>query len=160
MPYLPPQIHNLPRRIKLPIRASIRSRAFMPFDNAVLKQPIPSAEPKVRASSGALSFFFACAFVAAIYARPEDIFPLIGQFRLTFVLGMCAAATFLWSLYTGEVSIVWGREMTLMSWMTLWFTVSVPFAYWKTGSLAVLTQTWLKTALIVFLLAQTLNTLR
>jgi len=132
----------------------------MPFDNAVLKQPIPSAEPKVRASSGALSFFFACAFVAAIYARPEDIFPLIGQFRLTFVLGMCAAATFLWSLYTGEVSIVWGREMTLMSWMTLWFTVSVPFAYWKTGSLAVLTQTWLKTALIVFLLAQTLNTLR
>src|SRR5690349_21596552 len=120
---------------------------------------VEKANLKARPSSGRLCFFFTCAFVAAIYARPEDIFPIIGQFRVTFVLGVCAGATFLWSLFVGEAPILWHRETRLILWMTVWFTASVPFAYWRTGSLDVLLQSWLKTTFIVFLLAQTLISL-
>lgn len=108
----------------------------------------------------ALSFFFVCLFMVAIYARPEDIFPSVGAAHLTFILGACAAASFLWSLFSGDVSLTWSRELRIILLLTAWFAAGVPFAYWRSGSLQVLTETWLKTVLIFFLLTQTLITLK
>ena len=106
-----------------------------------------------------LSFFFIWLFIVAIYARPEDIFPSLGQLHLTFALGMCAAVTFLWSMLAGNVSVVWPRELRIVFLLTAWFMVGVPFAYWRGGSFEVLTQVWLKTLLIFFLVTQTLRSI-
>lgn len=108
----------------------------------------------------ALSFFFVCLFIAAIYARPEDIFPSVGALHLTFLLGTCAVASFLWSLFSGVVSLTWPRELRIIFLLTVWFAAGVPFAYWRGGSFQVLTEIWLKTVLIFFLLTQTLVTLK
>jgi hypothetical protein len=118
------------------------------------------ARPRDTRPGAALSFFFVWLFIVAIYARPEDIFPPIGALHLTFLLGGCAALTFVWSLYLGNVKLAWPRELQIVLGLTAWFIAGVPFAYWRGGSIQVLTQTWLKTVLIFFLMAQTLVTLR
>ena len=107
-----------------------------------------------------LSFLFICLFIVAIYGRPEDIFPSIGALHLTFLLGLSAGASFLWALFQGDVSLTWPLELRIVLLLTVWFAAGVPFAYWRGGSFTVLTQIWLKTALIFFLLTQTLVTLK
>jgi O-antigen ligase/polysaccharide polymerase Wzy-like membrane protein len=121
----------------------------------------PELTPPSKMRPGAsLSFFFVWLFIVAIYARPEDIFPPLGALHLTFLLGACAALTFAWSLLLGNVRLTWPRELQIMLALTAWFIAGVPFAYWRGGSIQVLTQTWLKTLLIFFLMTQLLVTLR
>jgi O-antigen ligase len=118
-----------------------------------------AAYPQSTGNEAKMSFFFIWLFIAAIYARPEDIFPVVGEFHLTFILGTCATAAFLWSVLLGDVSVVWPRELQIVLMLTAWFIVGVPFAYWRGGSFAVLTQEWLKTLLIFYLMTQTLVSL-
>ena len=127
-------------------------------DTPTVIQPGVSASWKLRPGAG-LTFIFIWLFLVAIYARPEDIVPALGQLHLTFVLGACAALTFLWSLFLGHVTLAWSRELGLVLLLTLWYTAGIPFAYWRSGSFAVLTQVWLKTVLIFFVMTQTLCTL-
>jgi len=107
---------------------------------------------------GTLCFVFVCLFMVAIYARPEDVFPVVGKIHATLLVGMCAGVFFLWSLFLGEISLTWPRELRLVLLLTAWFAAGVPFAYWRGGSFLVLTEIWLKTVLIFFLLTQTLVT--
>ena len=95
-------------------------------------------------------------FTIAIYARPEDLFPVLAKFHLTFALGLCAGSAFLGSLLLGNVRPVWTSELRIVLLLTGCFVVGLPFAYWKGGSFQVLTQVWFKTLIIFFLLTQTL----
>lgn len=128
-------------------------------ESGIVMREHPPSSAELRPGA-ALSFFFVCLFIVAIYARPEDVFPSVGQLHLTFLLGTCAVVSFLWSLFSGDVSLIWSGELRLVLLLTVWFAAGVPFAYWRGGSLMVLTQTWLKTVLIFFLLTQTLVTLK
>src|SRR2546429_5650679 len=106
-----------------------------------------------------LSFFFVMLFTVAIYARPEDIVPALGRFHLTFVLGLCAGFGYLGPFLLDNASFVWTKELQIVLLLTGCFVAGIPFAYWRGGSFQVLTQVWLKTLIIFFLLTQTLVTL-
>ncbi|PYT85493.1 MAG: hypothetical protein DMG41_23550 [Acidobacteria bacterium] len=106
-----------------------------------------------------LSFFFVMLFTVAIYARPEDIVPALGRFHLTFVLGLCAGFAYLGPFLLDNASFVWTKELQIVLLLTGCFVAGIPFAYWRGGSFQVLTQVWLKTLIIFFLLTQTLVTL-
>lgn len=95
-------------------------------------------------------------FTIAIYARPEDIFPTLAQFHLTFALGLCAGFAFLSSFLRGNAQLSWTRELQIVLLLTGCFVAGIPFAYWRGGSFQVLTQVWLKTLIVFFLLTQTL----
>lgn len=105
-------------------------------------------------------FCFLCLFTVAIYLRPEDIFPTVGQFHLTLALGVCAAAAYFGASLSGNAPFLNSRELRLMLWLTAWFMVGIPFSYWRGGSVDMLTSTWLKTLLVFFLLTQTLVSLK
>ena len=109
---------------------------------------------------GKLCFFFLCLFTVAIYARPEDIFPVVGHFHLTLLLGLCASTAYIGAWFCGSIPLLTSRELRLMLLLTAWFIAGVPFAYWRGGSFQVLTQEWFKTLLVFFLLTQTLVSLR
>lgn len=95
-------------------------------------------------------------FTIAIYARPEDIFPVLAQLHLTFVLGLGAGFAYLGSFLLGNVRPVWTTELKIVLLLTGCFVAGLPFAYWRGGSVHVLTQVWLKTLIVFFLLTQTL----
>jgi O-antigen ligase len=126
--------------------------------NAKAEPTLVSAASRDRAAR--LSFFFLWLFTVAIYARPEDIFPSIAPLHLTFILGLCAGLTYVATLLSGHARLLWSRELRIVCLLTAWYAVGVPFSLWRGGSLEVLTQVWLKTLLIFFLLTQTLVTVK
>ncbi len=134
------------------------NRAIPFLENVASVQP-DSAQSKLNAQSAKLSFFFVVLFTIAIYARPEDIFPAIAPLHLTFFLGLCAGLAFLGSFLLGNVRPVWTRELQIILLLTGCFAAGVPFAYWRGGSFQVLTQVWLKTLIVFYLLTQTLVSL-
>ena len=104
------------------------------------------------------TFVFVWLFTFAIYARPEDILPSLGELHLTFALGLCAGLAYFLALGSGGTRISWSPQLQIVSLLTIWFFVGVPFAYWKGGSLHQLVHPWLKTFFIFFLLTQVLVT--
>ena len=126
---------------------------FVENDTSVTPDSAPS---NLNKQSAGVSFFFVVLFTIAIYARPEDIFPVLGQLHLTFILVLCAGSAYLGSFLLGSVRLTWTRELQIVLLLTGCFAVGVPFAYWRGGSFQVLTQVWLKTLIVFFLLTQTL----
>ncbi len=118
------------------------------------------APPVVHERPAQLSFAFLWLFTVAIYARPEDMFPALAPLHLTFILGLCSGLTYLGALLSGSARLLWSRELGILLLLTAWYAVGVPFSLWKSGSLEVLTEVWLKTVLIFFLLTQTLITVQ
>ncbi len=112
-----------------------------------------------REQGAKLTFFFLWLFTVAVFARPEDIFPYLAPLHLTFVFGVCAGLTYLGALLWGHVRLLWTRELTIVLLLTAWYIAGVPFALWRSGSFQMLTDVWLKTLLIFFLLTQALVTL-
>src|SRR5215467_8140223 len=107
-----------------------------------------------------MSYICLWLFTVAIYARPEDIFPFLAPLHLTFILGLCSGLTYAGALISGNARLQWSRELRIVLLLTAWFAAGVPFSLWRGGSLEVLTQVWLKTVLIFFLLTQTLVTIQ
>ena len=104
------------------------------------------------------AFFFLWLFTVAVYARPEDIFPSLGVFHLTFFCGCCAGLAYLAAVLSGKTRLYWTREVGIVLLLTVWYIAGLPFALWRGGSFQLLLNVWLKTALIFFLLTQTLLT--
>ncbi|PYX66846.1 MAG: hypothetical protein DMG78_28560, partial [Acidobacteria bacterium] len=104
-----------------------------------------------------LTFLFLWLFTIAVFARPEDIFPALAPFHLTFVFGACAGLTYLGGLLSGHIDLQWTPELKIVLLLTAWYIAGVPFAYWRSGSFQTLMHVWLKTFLIFFLLTQVLT---
>lgn len=119
----------------------------------------PADQTATASHEGAkIAFGLLWLFTFVVFARPQDLFPVVGSLHLTLLSGTCAGLAYLGALVQGRTRLQWSNELTLVLLLTVWFTLGVPFAYWRGGSFVVLTQTWLKTLLIFFLLSQTLTT--
>lgn len=117
----------------------------------------PVNQPQMTAVGGGKWLFaFLLCFTVAVYAKPEDLFSALVPLHFPMVFGICAGLTYLGSLLAGKIRLIWTRELRIVLLLTLWYVAGVPWAYWRTGSLQVLVQVWLKTLLIFFLLTQTL----
>jgi len=123
-----------------------------------LKRPAQSQSD--RKSSGRWTFFFLLLFTVAVYARPQDIFPSLDALHLPLVFGICSGAAFLAAVFSGSTSLYFPRELQIVLFLTLWYLLGIPFAVWKSGSLQMFSQIWLKTLLAFFLLSQTLVSLK
>ena len=117
-----------------------------------------AAVPADRNRSTRASFIFLWLFTVAIYARPEDIVPMLAPLHLTFVLGLCSGLAYLSAMLIGRVRFRWDREVRIVLLLTAWYAMGLPFALWRGGSFEVFTQVWLKTLVIFVLLTQTLVT--
>jgi len=122
--------------------------------------PIDRALPPFSSRATRASFVFLWLFTVAIYARPEDIFPVLAPLHLTFILGLCSGLTYAAARFSGHVRFVWSREIRIVLLLTAWYALGLPFALWRGGSFEVLIQVWSKTLLIFVLLTQTLVTIK
>ncbi len=105
---------------------------------------------------GKAAFAVLWLFTFAVFGRPEDIVASLGILHLPLVLGISSAVLLLVALFTGTVQFRMPRELAIVIFLTCWFILGVPFAYWRGGSFQVLTDLWFKTLLSFFLLTQTM----
>jgi O-antigen ligase len=124
---------------------------------AVQKQARTQAD---RKPPGKWTFFFLLLFTVAVYARPQDIFPSLDALHLPLVLGICSVVAYLGGLLSGNSSLYFPRELQIVVLLTLWYMAGIPFAFWRSGSLQVFLQIWVKTLVAFFLLTQSLVTLK
>jgi hypothetical protein len=125
-------------------------------ETTVIQSSLVDQRQLTTARGGKWLFLFLLCFTAAIYAKPEDMFPVLVQFHFPLVFGVCAGLAYFGALLFGKNHLVWTRELQIVLLLTVWYIAGVPWAYWRTGSLLVLEQVWLKTLFIFFLLTQTI----
>ncbi len=119
----------------------------------------PACQSATTRDQGAkIAFGLLCLFTFSVFGRPEDLLPALGSLHLTLVCAACASLAYLGALALGRTRMQWSTEHSIVLALTAWFTLGVPFAYWRGGSFVILTQTWFRTLLIFFLLTQTLAT--
>jgi len=123
------------------------------------QQQLVPTESREHERKDRLTFLFLWLFTIAVFARPEDIFPSLAPLHLTFVFGACAGLTYLAAVVLGRADLLWTRELKIVLLLTGWYIAGLPFALWRGGSFQTLTDVWLKTFLIFFLLTQVLVTL-
>jgi O-antigen ligase len=118
----------------------------------------PCQTTVARDNGAKVAFGMLCIFTFALFARPEDLLPTLGALHLMLVCATCASVAYLGALMLGHTRVRWSTELSIVLCLTAWFALGVPFAFWRGGSFTVLSQTWLRTVLIFFLLTQTLVT--
>lgn len=106
---------------------------------------------------GKLTFGLFWAFTFVSFARPEDVFPVIGNLHLTMLFGIAAAFFYVRDLARGKVSFRWSAELILVLGLTAWFLIGLPFGYYRHGSIDLLTDVWFRTLLFFLLMTQTLT---
>ena len=127
------------------------------FNNDALQRSTIAREAPDRAAKICFVFLWLLTFV--IYARPEDMFPALESLHLTLFFAVCTALTCLGTLLLGHARVLWYSEFKIILVLTGWYIAGVPFSFWKSGSLQMLTDVWLKTVLVIFLLTQSLTSL-
>ena len=131
------------------------------LSNNTWPEPIVRAQviPDSTGRAGTLCFLFLWLFTFMIFARPEDMFPMLEQLHLTLVFGCCALLAWIGGVAFRSIRFSWHTELQIIVFLTGWYIAGLPFSFWKSGSLQVLTDVWLKTVLMIFLLSQSLVTL-
>jgi O-antigen ligase len=140
---------------------SARSRPVRPIDAFATVPAVAQAKcaPALLGRGDfQLGFAFVWLLTFVIYARPEDMFPVVAHLHLTFFFGLCATLIGVMALLFKRAVVPWTIETKLILLLTAWFAIGIPFAFWKSGSLDVLNHVWAKTLLVYFLLTVFLET--
>ena len=105
------------------------------------------------------AYFFLLLFTLFLYARPNDYIRNSMLLHAALITGICAGAFYLTALIAGKAPPVWSTELKLMFLLTGWFLLGVPFSVWRSNSLDLIVQGWVKTLFIFFLITQTVLSL-
>jgi O-antigen ligase len=108
-----------------------------------------------------LAFAGVYLFTLMLYARPNDLFPPIGDFPLVKIVAMGALTIYILSKgAAGERLSIWTLEMTMLVAIAALGLLFMPLAASPRDSLDTLTDTYLKTVIIFVLMVNLIDTRR
>ena len=109
---------------------------------------------------GRLAFRALMAFTFIMVLAPQAYLPFLRPLRIALLAAVAGIAARLGdSALNGRPLSVGGREMTLAGLLLAWAVVTLPLSYWPGGSASLLTDMYLKTVAIFWLLANAVDTL-
>ncbi|HEX5085171.1 MAG TPA: O-antigen ligase family protein [Blastocatellia bacterium] len=124
-------------------------------------EPLPEPSGRGGAARGKhwLAFAGVYLFTLMLYARPNDLFPAIGDFPLVKILAIGVLAIYVLSKGSsgGKLS-VWTLEMTMLVAIAALGMLLMPVAASPQDSLDTLTDTYLKTVIIFILMVNLTDT--
>lgn len=85
-----------------------------------------------RRSSGA--YWALLALSALYFGRPEDVIPGIGVIPMAKIAGGIALIGLILSLLSGRHKQKFAPETKYVLAMLVWYCISIPFAYWRSGA--------------------------
>jgi O-antigen ligase len=110
---------------------------------------------------GRIAFPALAAYTVILVAAPQDFIAGLGPLRIALVTGVVALAAHARDRWAGRIaSPRWPVELRLVLCLLAWAVVMVPFSYWPGGSVAVLTNLYLKSIAVFVLLAGVIDTRR
>jgi putative inorganic carbon (hco3(-)) transporter len=120
----------------------------------------PIVELKDRSGSHRLAFAGLFLFTLILYLRPNDLFAgQLGAFPVAKLVAIFTLLVYAGSkLFQGERLTIWPVEMKMLAAILILGVIHTPFAYWRAGSFALLTDTFLKVAIVFALMINLLDT--
>jgi O-antigen ligase len=99
-------------------------------------------------------------FTLILYLRPNDLFyGLLGAFPVAKIVAIFTLVVYIGSkLFRGERLTVWPIEMRMLAIIVMLGIAHVPFAYSRANSFALLTDTFMKVAIVFALMVNLLDT--
>jgi O-antigen ligase len=121
-------------------------------------------EPAVPASDesteGAVPFVALIVFTSILLLSPQTFIPVLKPFRIAFVAAGIAAVTLLWERRTGQNALGVNREIAICFALLAWAFVTIPLSLWPGGSVARLTDVYIKSVIVFWLLANVIKSKR
>ena len=131
---------------------TLSSAEALPVDDNLEKDSATAEQAK-------LAFAFLWTFTFVGFGRPQDLLPALEALHLTLASATLGLVAYLGALFMGRARLLWSTNLLLVLFLTAWFMVGIPFAYYRRGSFEAFTQSWLRTLVFFFLLTQTLTTI-
>jgi probable O-glycosylation ligase (exosortase A-associated) len=122
-----------------------------------------ASAPAAGAASGGDSmsrpFWAMMAFTCILFVAPQTFIPGLGSLRIALVAVVVAVASYVHhQISRGLPLTIWPREMKLTLCLVAWAVLTIPFSMWPGGSWNLLTDLYLKTLVIFWLLTNTVTT--
>jgi O-antigen ligase len=106
-----------------------------------------------------LAFAGVYLFTLMLYARPNDLFPVLGAFPLVKIVSISVLLIYIGSkISAGERLSVWTLEMTMLMVIAAMGLLLMPIAVSPQQSIDMLTDTYLKTVIIFILMINLIDT--
>jgi O-antigen ligase len=116
------------------------------------------AAPRRHADSP-IALWALMAFTGILLLAPQAIFPALAPFRIALLAaGVAVIAHVLGRWVAGRPITIVTREMKIAVCLLGWAIVTVPFSYWPGGSVATLTDLFLKSLVLFLLIVNTVTT--
>jgi len=105
------------------------------------------------------AFFFLLVFTFLLFVRPHELVRAGQHIPWAQMVAVLAIGSYAIARFQASMPLIWTKEVFLVLGLTFLFTAGIPFAFWRSYALKFLTDDWLKTLIIFFLLTQTVYTL-
>lgn len=114
---------------------------------------------ELKAPDSAVPFWALMTFTFILLFAPQSYFPALEPFRIAMLAAVVAIAAHLYGRsIRGQPLTIRTREMGITACLAGWAVLTIPFSYWRGGSLSFLLQNYFKTLAIFWLLSNTVNT--
>ena len=110
------------------------------------------------AGPGRVAFRALMVFTAIMVLAPQSYVPALRPLRIALLAALAGIAARLLDRLNGR-ALVGRRECALVGALLAWAVVTIPFSYWPGGSLSLLTEMYVKTVAIFWLIANSVDTL-
>ncbi len=104
-------------------------------------------------------FWAMMAFTFVLFVAPQTFVPGLSALRVALLTVVVVVATYVhYQVSRGRPLTIWPREMKLTLWLVAWAFLTIPFSMWPGGSWGLLTDLYLKTLVIFWLLTNVVTT--
>jgi O-antigen ligase len=114
-----------------------------------------------RAATSSVAFWALMVLMGIVLLAPQEIFPALGPLRIALLAaGVAVIAHLLECWFAGRPVSIVTREMKIVTCLLGWAIVTIPFSLWPGGSVDVLTDQFLKSLVLFWLIANTVTSVR
>lgn len=119
------------------------------------------AIPTVAPDEHPLSYFLLLSYLLLLFLRPFDLVPALKVLHLPMVTGSLCLATYIWGRFsTGQPVIPVSPMTKSLTALSVWVLITIPFAFWISGSITAFWNDWLKMVILFLLLGNVLQSPR
>jgi O-antigen ligase len=111
-------------------------------------------------AEGPIPFAALIAFTCILFLSPQNSFPALKPLRIAFLAAGLAAASLLWERWRDGKGVGFNREILICFALLAWAFMTIPLSFWPGGSVARLTDVYIKSVIVFWLLANVITTLR
>lgn len=111
-------------------------------------------------AEGSIAFAALIVFTCILLLNPQAWFPALKPLRIAFLTAGLAAASLLWERWRDRKPVGLTPEIVICFALLAWACMTVPLSYWPGGSVATLTDAYIKAVIVFWLLANVIATER